>query len=86
MEKFGKIIRRVSLLLEEKNYEHVAKFADDKFLNEDAPATLFFQIGIALSQLKRDNESLKFYSNALKKNPDFWQARHNRGTLLLQGG
>ena len=84
MEKYERIIQKISLLIEQSNFESAAKYFDNTTLKEDTPADLFFLLAIALNGVKRNDESLELYSRALRKNPNFWQAFHNRGTLLLQ--
>ena len=83
-KKHEKIIQNISLLIEQSEFEKAAKYFDDTTLGEDTPADLFFLLAIVLNGVKRNDESLELYSRALRKNPNFWQAFHNRGTLLLQ--
>ena len=45
-----------------------------------------YNLGVSLRALKRFDEALAAYEQALRLAPSFPQARHNRATLLLQTG
>jgi uncharacterized protein (TIGR02466 family) len=66
------------------SYKNALKLQPEKF-NQSSP-DLYFNLGIALTNLNRLDEAAKAYQQALQINPNFFEAHGNLGTVLQRQG
>jgi protein O-GlcNAc transferase len=72
--------------MQQGNVEIALEYFDKALQVDQTNATVFYNRGLTLQDLKRPDEAIKSYDQAIGLNPDFAQAYNNRGNALQDLG
>lgn len=72
--------------MQQGNAETALEYFDKALQVDQTNATVFYNQGLILQDLKRPYEAIKSYDQAIELNPDFAQAYNNRGNALQDLG